>query len=148
MIKINLNENDLNRLKKESTSKVNENSPSKEDEKKGIKELNLINKQNEDNSINIGLQNLKANTNKVSDKNIINKNDVKSTLNKAKTLNSERRSDRFGNKIFHGGKQKVTFIDKVSKNNFTDVVKVENYKEYNKMEETTGNKGNNCCILL
>ena len=106
MIKINLNENDLNRLKKESTSKVNENSPSKEDEKKGIKELNLINKQNEDNSINIGLQNLKANTNKVSDKNIINKKDVKSTLNKAKTLNSERRCDRFGNKIFHGGSKK------------------------------------------
>ena len=146
MIKINLKSNDLNNLKKESNSKINENSSPKEEEKKENKELNLNNKLNEDNSIIIGIKN--SNTNKVSDKNIINKIEANPALNKAKTLNSERRSDRFGNKIFHGGKQKVTFIDKVSKNNFTDVVKVENYKEYNKMEETGGNKGNNCCILL
>ena len=50
--------------------------------------------------------------------------------------------------IIHGGKQKVTFIDKVSKSNFTDVVKIENFKQYNKMEEPSNNQGNNCCIIL
>ena len=50
--------------------------------------------------------------------------------------------------IIHGGKQKVSFIDRISKNNFTEVVKIENYKEYNKMEETSNSKGNNCCFLI
>ena len=59
-----------------------------------------------------------------------------------------KRSDRFGNLIIHGGKQKVTFIDRVTKNNFTEVVKVENFKEYNKMEEPSSNRGNGCCLLL
>ena len=146
MIKINHNANDLNKPKKEPISKIKENSPFKEDEKIGNKELN-INNQNKDNSISIGNKN--SNTNKVSDKiNANNIEEINPTLNKAKTLNSQRRNDRFGNEIFHGGKQKVTFIDKVSNNHFTDVVKVENYKEYNKMEETTANRGNNCCILL
>ena len=146
MIKIHHNTNDLNKPKKEPISKIKENSPFKEDEKIGNEELN-INNQNKDNSISIGNKN--SDTNKVSDKIYINKIEgTNLTLNKAKTLNSQRRNDRFGNEIFHGGKQKVTFIDKVSKNNFTDVVKVENYKEYNKMEETTANRGNNCCILL
>ena len=56
--------------------------------------------------------------------------------------------------IIHGGKQKVTFIDRVSKKNLTEVVKIENFKEYNKMEEVNNkNQGdncsmNNCCSLL
>ena len=50
--------------------------------------------------------------------------------------------------IIHGGKQKVTFIDRVSNNNFTEVVKVENFKKYNKMEQPSSNAGYNCCILF
>ena len=59
-----------------------------------------------------------------------------------------QRKDRFGNMIIHGGNHKVTFIDKVTKKNFTEVVKIENFKQYNKMEESSNNKGNNCCLLL
>ena len=69
-------------------------------------------------------------------------------LNTAKTFNKERRIDRYGNMIIHGGKQKVSFIDKVSKNNFTEVINVENFKQYNKIEDISNNKGNNCCSLL
>ena len=102
---------------------------------------NLINNQNEEFS-NINENNLNSN------KNILNNIQIKPVLNKVKTFNKERRFDKFGNKIIHGGKQKVSFIDKISKNNFTEVIKVENYKQYNKMEEISNNKGNNCCSLL
>ena len=71
-----------------------------------------------------------------------------SKINKAKTFETGKRTDRFGNMIIHGGNHKVTFIDRVSKNNFTEVVKVENYKEYNKMEDSSNNKGNGCCLIL
>ena len=82
------------------------------------------------------------------DKQKLNINNSK--INKAKTFETGKRKDRYGNMIIHGGKQKVTFIDRVSNNNFTEVVKVENYKEYNKMEEITGsgNRGNICCCFL
>ncbi len=59
-----------------------------------------------------------------------------------------KRIDSFGNPITKGGKQKVTFIDRITKNNFTEVIKVECFKEYNKMEEVTNDKRNNCCIIL
>ena len=69
-------------------------------------------------------------------------------LNKVKTFSKENRKDRFGNMITHGGNQKVSFLDKISNNNLTEVIKVENLKEYNKMEDTSNNRGNCCCLLL
>ena len=59
-----------------------------------------------------------------------------------------KRIDRFGIPIARGGKQKVTFIDRITKSNFTEVIKVESFKEYNKMEEVTSNRRNTCCIIL
>ena len=59
-----------------------------------------------------------------------------------------KRVDRFGTPIIKGGKQKVTFVDRITKNNFTFVIKVESFKEYNKMEEVSNNKRNNCCCLV
>ena len=61
---------------------------------------------------------------------------------------AHKRFDHFGTLITKGGKQKITFIDKITKNTLTDVVKIESYKEYNKMEETANEKRNNCCILI
>ena len=58
-----------------------------------------------------------------------------------------KRVDRFGEPITRGGKQKVTFIDRITKNNFHEVIKIESFKEYNKMEEVTKNKTNNCCLI-
>ena len=153
MIKVNINENDIKEFEKEINSNLKEISTAKEDEKKDFINLNLKNKQNEDRANNIGIKNSK--TNKVSDKNLINDIILNNPrLNKVKTFNNEKRTDKFGNMIIHGGKQKVTFIDRVSKKNLTEVVKIENYKEYNKMEEFNNkNQGdncsmNNCCFLL
>ena len=116
----------------------------KESEKKG-QDLNSNN-----NIINNSIQNISNINennliiNKESNKNIIDT--IK--INKVKTFNKERRVDKFGNRIIHGGKQRVSFIDKVSKNNFTEVINVQNFKQYNKMEDISNNKGNNCCSLI
>ena len=59
-----------------------------------------------------------------------------------------KRVDRFGTPITKGGKQKVTFIDRITKNNFTNVIKVESFKEFNKMEEVNSTSRNNCCVIL
>ena len=59
-----------------------------------------------------------------------------------------KRVDRFGIPIERGGKQKVTFIDRITKSNFIEVIKIESFKEYNKMEEVSNIKRNNCCSLL
>ena len=69
---------------------------------------------------------------------------------KDESMKENERFDRYNNPITHGkgGKQIVTFIDKVSKTNFINVVKVESYKKYNKMEEVSFTQKNNCCILI
>ena len=122
-------------------------------------------KENENKAIskdidNIGFNNLNLNNNKknITNKEItnnLNKNDLEDknnpTSNKNSKLNKNEkdiRRDRKGNEIFHGGKYKVTFIDKVTNKNFSEVIKVENYKEYNKMEEQSSSKGNGCCLLI
>ena len=131
-------------INKDDISKFKDQSTPIEDEKKS-KELNLdnnfINKPDDDFPNNI-------NNNSNIDKDIINNIQISPILNKVKTFNKGKRLDKFGNNITHGGKQKVTFIDKISKNNFVEVIKIENYKQYNKMEEICNNKGNNCCLLI
>ena len=146
---IDSDENKNEDIKKEAMIKTKENSFENKEEKKDFKELknndNIEKESNEEPPI----QRIKS---AISNKNIENKKvkclQIESKISKTKTFNKDRRTDRFGNIIIHGGKQKVTFIDRVTKNNFTEVVKVENYKEYNKMEETNDNHGNGCCILL
>ena len=89
-------------------------------------------------------------------KNFDNKDNSQSLKNslvfsKAQTKSREidnKRYDTSGNLITKGGKQRITFIDKISNANFVEVIKVENYKEYNKMEEITPNNGNGCCLLI
>ena len=60
-----------------------------------------------------------------------------------------KRVDRFGEPILTRlkggqGKHKVTFIDRITKNNFAEVIKIESFKEYNKMEEISTNSRNHC----
>ena len=60
-----------------------------------------------------------------------------------------KRVDRYGNGITKNGKQRVTFTDRITKNNIAFIIKVESFKPYNKMEEVSyGNKHNNCCNLV
>ena len=69
-------------------------------------------------------------------------------FNKTKSRELDKRQDNFGNIIEHGGKQKIAFLDKITKGSIVEVIKIENYKEYNKLEEPTPNSTNGCCILI
>ena len=77
---------------------------------------------------------------------INNKKDDKIKENKLNSNNSNlkgKRVDRFGNPIIKKGKQKVSLS-----NNFAEIIKIESYKEYNKMEEvSTSSQQNNCCVI-
>ncbi len=58
------------------------------------------------------------------------------------------RLDSFGNPILKNGRQKISFIDKISNNKFVDEIKIESFKSYNKMEEiSTSNMQNTCCFI-
>jgi len=82
---------------------------------------------------------------------IIPENEELSINNKKKenNLNSNnnnlkgKRVDSFGNPIIKKGKQKISFS-----NQFAEIIKIESYKEYNKMEEvSTSSQQNNCCEI-
>jgi hypothetical protein len=66
------------------------------------------------------------------------------TKAKTKSREIEKRRDFFGNDIIKGGKQKVSFANK----NFIEVIKIDSFKEYNKMEEVHPNNNNGCCLLI
>jgi hypothetical protein len=142
MIEIKLSDNLLKELGKESKTNQKENPPTSKQENISFNEVNQKN--------NTQKKDLAKNNNKNTDRDRDKEKNVisNSKINKAKTFETGKRTDRFGNMIIHGGNHKVTFIDRVSKNNFTEVVKVENFKEYNKMEDISNNKGNGCCFIL
>ena len=142
MIEIKFSDNLLKELGKESKTNQKENPPTSKHENISYNEVNQKN--------NTQKKDLAKNNNKNTDRDRDKEKNVisNSKINKAKTFETGKRTDRFGNMIIHGGNHKVTFIDRVSKNNFTEVVKVENFKEYNKMEDISNNKGNGCCFIL
>ena len=147
MIKTNNNKDDFN-CKKDTSLKLKDFSPTNNEDIKINNDLNL-------NINNNNIQNKQTYPNNIKNskscKNLdikVNTLEINSKINKVKTFNKEKRIDRFGNMIIHGGKQKVSFIDKVSKTNFIEEVKVENFKKFNKMEEPSTNLGNGCCLLF
>ena len=75
-------------------------------------------------------------------------NSIAFSKDQTKSREIDKRYDVYGNLIIHGGKHKISFIDRVSKNNIVDVIKIENYKEYNKMEEVAPSSGNGCCLII
>lgn len=60
-----------------------------------------------------------------------------------------KRLDRYACPITKNGKQKVTFIDKITKTSLVEVIQIESFKDYNKMEEirSSSNK-NTCCGII
>ena len=142
MIEIKLPDNLLKELGKESKTNQKENPPTSKQENISYNEVNQKNNTQKKDLAKNNIKNTDRDRDK--EKNVISN----SKINKAKTFETGKRTDRFGNMIIHGGNHKVTFIDRVSKNNFTEVVKVENFKEYNKMEDISNNKGNGCCFIL
>ena len=142
MIEIKFSDNLLKELGKESKTNQKENPPTSKQENISYNEVNQKNNTQKKDLAKNNIKNTDRDRDK--EKNVISN----SKINKAKTFETGKRTDRFGNMIIHGGNHKVTFIDRVSKNNFTEVVKVENFKEYNKMEDISNNKGNGCCFIL
>ena len=76
-----------------------------------------------------------------------NKNQKKFQFKYIKSNNSLKRMDRNGNEICKNGKQKITFIDKITKNNFVDIINIESFKKYNKIEEVNFANHNGCCLI-
>jgi hypothetical protein len=68
-----------------------------------------------------------------------------------KIISTNQRIDKYGNPIKKGGRQRVTFIDKINSGNFTDVIPIESFKEFNKVDEfptTDKNAFNSCCSVF
>ena len=59
------------------------------------------------------------------------------------------RKDFNGNEIIRKGKHRISYIDKVSKNRFANIIEIESFKEYNKEKDIDHNynNGNSCCII-
>ena len=95
------------------------------------------------------IKEITSNDNSKNDKKITLKTNIsKNNKNNIDFYFLPKRVDRFGTPITRGGKQKVTFIDRITKNNFLEVIKVESFKAFNKMEEVSNNRTNNCCLIL
>ena len=94
------------------------------------------------------IKEITSNDNSKNDKKLsLNTNIQKNNKNNIDFYFLPKRVDRFGTPITHNGKQKVTFIDRITKNNFTEVIKIESFKEFNKMEEVSNTRKNYCCII-
>ena len=77
-----------------------------------------------------------------------NSNSIVFSKDQTKSREIDKRYDIYGNLITHGGKHKISFIDRVSKSNIIEIIKIESYKEYNKMEEVAPKSGNGCCFII
>ena len=95
------------------------------------------------------IKEITSNDNSKNDKKLsLNTNIQKNNKNNIDFYFLPKRVDRFGTPIIKGGKNhKVTYIDKIVKKNFVEVIKIESYKEFNKMEEVSNTKKNNCCLI-
>ena len=76
-------------------------------------------------------------------------NNNKNSINHSKTNETYKvkRFDIMGNEICKNGKQKVTFIDKVTEKGFKEYINVESFKDYNKVEEINLVQHNGCCLI-
>ena len=86
----------------------------------------------------------------------LNKNKIcsKTNIKKGSKKNIDlyfipKRLDRYSCPIIKGGKQHITFLDKITNNNLYEEIKIESFKEYNKMEEIrSSNHRNTCCVII
>ena len=90
-----------------------------------------------------------ANTNQSPTESNIFKNNLKK-INSSPSFNVGKitRYDINGNVITHNGKQKISFLDKISHNDLVVVIDIDNYKEYNKVEAPSSNPKSGCCLIL
>ena len=155
----NVNDEEDIKLKREVTEKTGPDTLNNQGNwNSGLKILNsVLNEVNQDKIIqyitipeNEIIKEIAVNKDDINDnkENLFLKANINLNKNKNDKLNFSKRVDRFNTPITKKGKQKVTFIDRITNNNFIEVIKVESFKEYNKKEVVTSSHNNNCCILV
>ena len=68
---------------------------------------------------------------------------------KKDSIKNEKKVNIYGNIMNIKIKKNVKFIDKITKNKLAEIINIESFKKYNKMEEVSdSNNHNNCCIII
>ena len=89
-----------------------------------------------------------ASNNKIFNNNKFIEKDI-SYNNKSIKKNNIKRKDRNGNEICKNGKQRVTFADKIKYKRLVDIVNIQSFKQYNRIEEVSSIANyNRCCIII
>ena len=132
----------LNKEEKKEENINNNNIKDKKEEKKKEEDsnININNITNNNNSHNIYVIN-----NYFEDK----KNKINSLNNtKIGLWKDGKRYDRNGIEIKKGGKQKLSYLDRIGKGRLVDTIAIESFKEYNLIEEVSDHRKNNCCFVF
>ena len=122
--------------KKIEQEKKNEEENKKIEEKKEKTKININSITNNNNSHNIYVIN-----------NYFEEKKTKENLPIGKWKDGKR-YDRKGIEIKKGGKQKLTFIDKIGKGKLIETIQIESFKEYNLIEEVYDDRKNSCCNIF
>ena len=122
--------------KKIEQEKKNEEENKKNEEKKEKAKININSITNNNNSHNIYVIN-----------NYFEEKKTKENLPIGKWKDGKR-YDRKGIEIKKGGKQKLTFIDKIGKGKLIETIQIESFKEYNLIEEVCDDRKNSCCNIF
>ena len=122
--------------KKIEQEKKNEEENKKNEEKKEKTKININSITNNNNSHNIYVIN-----------NYFEEKKTKENLPIGKWKDGKR-YDRKGIEIKKGGKQKLTFIDKIGKGKLIETIQIESFKEYNLIEEVSDDRKNSCCYFF
>ena len=101
------------------------------------------------NSVNINLV-INNNNNTSNSKLNINNNIVliqNNNNNNNNNKSNKQRFDHFGNLIKTNGKQKISFIDKISNKRLQEVIDIESFKQYNILDIPIKQR-NTCCLIF
>ena len=131
-------ENNIN----ENIKETNKNIKEKKEEKKKTEDSNIKinNITNNNNSHNIYVINNYFEDSKKSKRNSVENFPVG-------LWKDGKRYDRSGIEIKKGGKQKLSFMDKIGKGKLVDTIAIESFKEYNLIEEVSDDKKHSCCYV-
>ena len=76
--------------------------------------------------------------------------DLQKVKENAKECCEVIRKDFNGNEIIRKGKHRISYIHKVTKHRFANIIEIESFKEFNKEDDDIDNRnnsGNSCCIV-
>ena len=97
------------------------------------------------NSVNINL--VINNNNNTSNSKLNINNNIVLIQNNNNNKSNKKRFDHFGNLIKTNGKQKISFIDKISNKRFQEVIDIESFKQYNILDIPIKQR-NTCCLIF